>query len=306
MECDSPQSAATQSLRLVPSSGQGAPRMGAWSEERQHVPTHHPHPQQLRFPNPAIAPPAPPGQQVILNPNQPTTLVALPTQTLNLAAAAQSIAPLPQQVLITDSPALQTLLVQSTATAPPPGHAHHHPHHPAAPQQGDGSNNPSRQSHNSSVSSSAMTIDLTNLHHQAAVLNAAGLGVGAPGDAPQIHAVAPPAAVDATQVGSVNMQLGGVPAFAHAQPQTTVTAHPGGTQYTTLPPQQPQFISNPTTSFPFTIATTTVGGAPTNMTSQMNSEMTSQGRPTSERSSEESPMTGIVLTQQQSPTVASH
>ena len=289
MECDSP--SVTQSIRLVPSSGQGAPRMG-WSDERhsahaQHVPTHHPHPQQMtrQLSNPA----APHAGPVMLNPNQGTALVALPTQTLNLQAAAQNIAP--QQVLITDSPGLQTLLVQAT---------------PATQQQhpggsGDGPlQNPSRQSQNSSVSSSTMTIDLTNLQHQAAVLNAAGLHPGVV-DPSQLHAV------DATQVGSVNMQLGGGGSFTqpqqHQQQQTTVTAHPGGTQYTALP-QQAAFISaNPNTSFPFTIAGATTVGGGTSLTSSETSA--SHGRAASERSSEESPMTGIVLTQQ-SPTVASH
>ena len=276
MECDSP--SASQSMRLVPSSGQGAPRMG-WSDERhsahvQHVPTHHPHPQQIGR---QLSNPIHPGGPVMLNPNQGTTLVALPTQTLNLQAAAQTIAP--QQVLITDSPGLQTLLVQPSTTQ--------HPGGGDAPVQ-----NPSRQSQNSSVSSSTMTIDLTNLQHQAAVLNAAGLHPGVV-DPAQLHAV------DATQVGSVNMQLG----FPAPQPQTTVTAHPGGTQYTALP-QQTAFISaNPTTSFPFTIAGTTAVGGGTNLASSETS--TSHGRAASERSSEESPMTGIVLTQQ-SPTVASH
>ena len=277
MECDSP--SASQSIRLVPSSGQGAPRMG-WSDEKhsahaQHIPTHHPYPQQMgrQLSNPAHTGP------VMLNPNQGTSLVALPTQTLNLQAAAQNLAP--QQVLITDSPGLQTLLVQATPAST------QHPGSGDAPLQ-----NPSRQSQNSSVSSSTMTIDLTNLQHQAAVLNAAGLHPGVVNPA-QLHAV------DATQVGSVNMQLGG---FPQPQQQTTVTAHPGGTQYTALP-QQAAFIStNPNTSFPFTIAgATTVGG--TSLTSSETS--TSHGRAASERSSEESPMTGIVLTQQ-SPTVASH
>lgn len=296
MECDSPSASSQQTMRLVPSSGQGA-RMG-WGDDRssshggqQHVvPTLHPHPQQMprQLSNP--------GQPVMLNPANPgTTLVALPTQTLNLQAAAQTIAP--QQVLITDSsPGLQTLLVQAAPVGAT--QQQQHPGGGDAPLIQQQQQNPSRQSQNSSVSSSTMTIDLTNLQHQAAVLNAAGLHPGVV-DPSQLHH-----GVDATQVGSVNMQLGGPFAQQQGQ-QTSVTAHPGGTQYTALPTQPTAFISaNPTASFPFTIAG---GGGPnvggTNLASSETS--TSHGRAASERSSEESPMTGIVLTQQ-SPTVASH
>lgn len=219
---------------------------------------------------------------------QPGHLVSLAgLQGHAVAAAGQP------QVLLTDSPALQTLLVTGQVD---PASLTQAAVHQSQPQQAGGSRNNSV----SSSSTQAMTIDLTGLTGpigpltaQAQVGHAGQVLLHDPGSVGGLHH---PQSLETTSVGSMNMNLGGPGGFT-AVTSSTQSGH----QYAAAPgaflpnPANAPYLFNPgnpgnTATIP---ATTSVATTDATRSQQQN-----------ERNTDESPMSGVILTQQ-SP-VASH
>ena len=137
-----------------------------------------------------------------------------------------------------------------------------------------------------------MTIDLTSLHHTVTGVNPGGVATAFAGVVSSSGITGHhPSTLDATQTGSVNMQLTG---FAEPTAGSQFMCG-GGTSGAT--PQQVMYMSP--ANFPYTTSTTTAAANTT-----LVSDSIVQGVPrTATERGEESPMVGVCI--QQSP-VASH